>query len=746
MSGLLVIFPIVALIVGVVLLVLVWTSKSDTVVATSPLIDVELSQIPGNWLPVLSADQLIEKLKLESLLMQLRRESQSEASNYEGYFRPLIEQYLEFVQLVPASESHHHAQPGGLVVHTLEVAVHVLKLRQQLMLPKGGKPEDIARLRHRWTYAVLVASLLHDVGKPLSDLKISFYSSLQDAGNIWNPLSGSLKDCAAKYYIVDFLDAKERDYAAHQRMAMVLLPRCVPKAAVQWLAEDSNVMRELTDFLGGGLTQGVIVELIKSADTDSVKRNLLTGPRTRFATARTVPLIERMMEALRRMLAEGGTLPLNRNGAAGWVYKGEIYFVARRLSEEVRNYLKQNESSAGVPGDDKNDRMFDVWQDYGAVVIDETNGRAVWQISIEGLAGETFKIDRMSVLRFPLATLFDDPAKYPQQFVGILNILREDKSVAAPAIVLANSDVGESTISTNIEIVDAQVHADRVVIPETQVSKTSPPQRISTPPQVPAMVVKSTALLPKALRGEAADDGYLSDDDDAKQMKATTAKFSPYSQLSEDTVDAVVIKNVDVPKPALAVVKTLDTSRHVEDLPDAPVAAHHPAPTPLRPQTIKAVKEPPELALELLHWLRDGLVSGELVHNVKDGMVHFVDEGLLLVSPKFFRTFAEKKIGKDAVAEIAELEKKAQRSLVAAGWTLKASNNQNIVPYSVANTTKVLNGMVISKQFANQHIVEINYTNVLLKRCEPPPKVAGLLAKAPPMQAMATKTVSRADG
>jgi hypothetical protein len=36
------------------------------------------------------------------------------------------------------------------------------------------------------------------------------------------------------------------------------------------------------------------------------------------------------MEALRRMLADGAWLPLNRDGAAGWVTDDVVWFVSKR--------------------------------------------------------------------------------------------------------------------------------------------------------------------------------------------------------------------------------------------------------------------------------------------------------------------------------------------------------------------------------------------------------------------------------
>ena len=45
------------------------------------------------------------------------------------YLAPL-ERYAELVQQFPASENHHHAYPGGMLDHGLEIVAYALKLRQ----------------------------------------------------------------------------------------------------------------------------------------------------------------------------------------------------------------------------------------------------------------------------------------------------------------------------------------------------------------------------------------------------------------------------------------------------------------------------------------------------------------------------------------------------------------------------------------------------------------------------------------
>ncbi|MDO1762441.1 TraI domain-containing protein, partial [Escherichia coli] len=63
---------------------------------------------------------------VRSIGSSLGLSAQSERRDVE----PLIQQLAEFVQLLPASESHHHAQPGGLLIHLLEVARSALHFRE----------------------------------------------------------------------------------------------------------------------------------------------------------------------------------------------------------------------------------------------------------------------------------------------------------------------------------------------------------------------------------------------------------------------------------------------------------------------------------------------------------------------------------------------------------------------------------------------------------------------------------------
>src|SRR5258706_4334387 len=247
-------------------------------------------------LRVLTAPELYAKVGARPHLEQIAELAGFDRPNWSRACAPLLDCYAEFVQRLPASESHHHAQPGGLLAHALECAAIALQRRRGLMLPRGAAPEEINARRHRWNYGVLVAALPHDICKPLADLTVTLFGADPHAGKRWEPLAGGMAECGATHYAVGFRAPAERDYGLHPRLPVLLLQRLTPQPALTWLADDADLTRELVAFLSGE-RDGAIADLVTAADRESVRQNLLLGPRTRFAAARATPVVERLMTA-----------------------------------------------------------------------------------------------------------------------------------------------------------------------------------------------------------------------------------------------------------------------------------------------------------------------------------------------------------------------------------------------------------------------------------------------------------------
>jgi Putative helicase len=88
----------------------------------------------------------------------------------------LLQRFAVTVGDLPASAAHHHAEPGGLYQHSLEVALKALEEFEGSMKMERRPDGSVdsfrsSRNRSRWQYATFIAALCHDLGK-LFDLEV----------------------------------------------------------------------------------------------------------------------------------------------------------------------------------------------------------------------------------------------------------------------------------------------------------------------------------------------------------------------------------------------------------------------------------------------------------------------------------------------------------------------------------------------------------------------------------------------
>lgn len=107
--------------------------------------------------------------------------------------------------------------------------------------------------------------------------------------------------------------------------------------------------------------------------------------------------------------------------------------------------------------------------------------------------------------------------------------------------------------------------------------------------------------------------------------------------------------------------------------PGSGVSAVAVAPFAVAPR-LPSDKEPTALAVAFMEWIQRGLADGTLPYNEAGAPVHFIPEGMALVSPRIFRDFALT-AGENADA--------VQQQVIGAGWHVKASGNSNILHFAV---------------------------------------------------------------
>ena len=313
----------------------------------------------------------------------------------------------------PASEAHHHAGLGGMLDHGLEVTLQALLIRRGKLLPAGAEPEQIGKVHDLWTYAVFTAAVLHDIGKPAVDQEVMLLDAEGQMIGPWDPWSGPMsRTPRCDGYAVCY--RRGRRHRFHERAAPLLVHHIVPDRGLAWLASDQELFATWLAAISGDMEgAGSLGEIIQQADGLSVARNLGAGDAVRAAPGRDKPLWERLLTGLRYLILEG-ELPLNRNGAAGWLVGDDLWLVSKRTIDAVRAHLGA-EGHAGIPS--KNERIYDTLQEHG--VLEACGDRAIWRAAV---AAEEWSHD-LTLIRIQAQRIWPRIEARPEPFEGTVTPL-----------------------------------------------------------------------------------------------------------------------------------------------------------------------------------------------------------------------------------------------------------------------------------------------------------------------------------
>ena len=394
----------------------------------------------GNVLPVLTADQLYSRLSLHNRLRGIRRKVAIDPQRFEAMYGKPIARYCEVVQLLPASQAHHHAYPGGLIVHTLSVIEYAINERQKYTLPLASEPEVIEAQKNLWTYAVFVAALLHDIGKAVT---MAWYiDAAQD--KIRNPAAGTLLQQGCKHYTLKFRPTQY--YKLHERLGLLYLSQLLDSTSLDYLTRDLDIFAEVLGYVSADRASwGSIGAIVSTADQMSVADDLRiasqTGRPRQFIGAELENFGERLLKAF-RLLIEERKLAANRPGAILYLSDDQryVYAVAKTIAEKLREKM-QALGATDVPAD--NTRIFDELQQHGLIEATKT-GHAIFNIHVS-IPHANFEQD-FTVLKIDSRKLFT-VASLPAKMAG--SVHESDKaatdSAATPSPATASMTAPAST-------------------------------------------------------------------------------------------------------------------------------------------------------------------------------------------------------------------------------------------------------------------------------------------------------------
>lgn len=361
-----------------------------------------------------SAASLLATPRRQKLLEHIWQRTSLSRRQFATLYLAPLERYAELVQQFPASESHHHAYPGGMLDHGLEIVAYALKLRQSYLLPAGVTPEAQAAQAEAWTAGTAYAALLHDIGKIAVDLHVEHAD-----GSVWHPWHGPVR----KPY--RFRYRKEREYRLHSAATGLLYARLLDRDIFDWLSGYPDLWAALLYVLAGQYEHaGTLGELVVQADQASVAQELGGDPSKALAAPKHA-LQRKLLDGLRYLLKE--EFKLNQGGPAdGWLTQEALWLVSKTVSDKLRAHLL-SQGIDGIPA--SNTAVFNVLQDHG-IVQPTPDGKAIWKATVTSDAGWSHAF---TFLKLSPAMIWD-AADRPAPFAGHVQVEEEQAEPQAPAV------------------------------------------------------------------------------------------------------------------------------------------------------------------------------------------------------------------------------------------------------------------------------------------------------------------------
>ncbi|NWA23900.1 TraI domain-containing protein [Pseudomonas gingeri] len=394
---------------------------------------------PSGYLQPAQGLELLATPRRQKLLENIwQRASLSRQQFVELYRRPL-ERYAELVQQLPASENHHHAHPGGMLDHGLEIVAYALKIRQTYLLPIGAPPESQSAQAEAWTAAAAYGALIHDLGKIAVDVHIEL-----QGGKTWHPWHGPITRPYRFRYV------KGRNYQLHGAAAALIYAQVLTPDILDWLSDFPEVWSQLIFILAGQYENaGILGEIVVQADRASVAQELGGNP-ARALVAPKQSLQRQLADGLRYLVRDKFKLNQPDGPSDGWLAQDALWLVSKPIADQLRAYLL-TQGVDGVPT--SNAPFFNMLQDQG-VIQTNAQDKAIWRATIDNGNGwrNTF-----TLLKLSPALIWNDVTDRPPVYSGTLEVdagstteePQEVKQSLDPGLPESNS-TGPALHTTNV--------------------------------------------------------------------------------------------------------------------------------------------------------------------------------------------------------------------------------------------------------------------------------------------------------
>lgn len=324
-----------------------------------PVADAELQFYPPKieGLDVVAEEAILQRYKkeIELLFETTRLESNNESKNDlqlpQEMFISVIRNLASYVHLLPASECHHHSQPGGLFRHSLEAGLLALKYAEKKSTPSIGATGLDRERRSRYIFSAWLGGILHDIGKVITDVEVKPLMVLDGKKSVpihnaprkiasWSPRRESLTEWAKKNHVVRYcLHFNEGRFKEHESQGFMLLPDILKDQALDFVLEFSDELYDaLYDSLSGYKHHiNILKEAIQHGDSISVKNDSrpIEHPRFGMWNGPKKSCLINLMRLLRKEWV------CNEPDAPLWIVGDEVYLEWKKAFQSIIKRSKE---------------------------------------------------------------------------------------------------------------------------------------------------------------------------------------------------------------------------------------------------------------------------------------------------------------------------------------------------------------------------------------------------------------------
>lgn len=183
------------------------------------------------------------------ILDKLRITLRFTESEFDDYARPPLKRFVDYIHLLPASKNHHHRAAGGLLRHSLEVALYAGMSAGGRVFGAEETMKVRTKMRRQYIYAAFILGLGHDIGKAFSDMVVTSRAD----NSIWNPYTQSLVDWCRDHvpehqrYLVRF--NQKRRHKHHEVFSTFALHYILGPEVIEFLTANGSIMEPLESVI-----------------------------------------------------------------------------------------------------------------------------------------------------------------------------------------------------------------------------------------------------------------------------------------------------------------------------------------------------------------------------------------------------------------------------------------------------------------------------------------------------------------